>query len=65
MTEDDWIAANAAALVEALADEGVRAEVLALLGHDDSEQRGRHRREAAQRDLETRGLLNASDPLYS
>jgi hypothetical protein len=62
MTEDEWIAANAAALVEALADEGVRAEVLALLGRDGSEQQRRRRQEAAWRDLEALGLLDGRGP---
>jgi hypothetical protein len=56
MTEDEWIAENASALLEALADEGVRAEVLALLGGDGSEQRRARRREAARRELEGLGL---------
>jgi hypothetical protein len=54
MTEDEWIARNAAALLEALADEGVRAEVVALLGRDGAERR----REAARRELEALGLLD-------
>jgi hypothetical protein len=56
MTEDEWIAENASALLEALADEGVRAEVLALLGGDGSEQRRTRRLEAARRELEGLGL---------
>jgi hypothetical protein len=56
MTEDEWIAENAAALLEALADEGIRAEILALLAGDDSEQRRARRREAARRELEGLGL---------
>jgi hypothetical protein len=61
MTEDEWIEQNAAAVAEALADEGVRAEVLALLGRDGSEHRRQRRLEAARRELEARGLLDAGE----
>jgi hypothetical protein len=56
LTEDDWIAENAAALLDVLADEGVRAEILALLADDDSERRRARRLEAARRELEGLGL---------
>jgi hypothetical protein len=62
MTEDEWIEQNAAVLLEALADEGVRAEVLALLGRDGSEQQHRQRLEAARCDLEALGFLDDCGP---
>jgi hypothetical protein len=61
MTEDEWIAENAAAVRAALADEGTRADVLALLGRDGSEHRRQRRLQAARRELEARGLLDPGE----
>ena len=55
MTDDDpaaaWIASTAAALSSTLADPAVRAELLALLGAEDSAQRRERRLEEVRRDL--------------
>jgi len=51
MTEDEWIADNAAQARRALLDPAVRAELLELLGIDDTEQRRQRRQEEARREL--------------
>ena len=48
---EEWIERNAAQARRALLDPGVRVELLALLGSDDSEQRQARRLEEARRDL--------------
>jgi hypothetical protein len=48
---EEWIERNAARVRRALLDPGVRAELLALLGTDDSAQRRARRQEEARRDL--------------
>jgi hypothetical protein len=48
---EEWIKRNAAQARRALLDPGVRAELLALLGTDDSAQRRARRQEEARRDL--------------
>jgi hypothetical protein len=49
--EDRWIERNAAQARRALLDPAACAELLALLGIDDTEQRRERRREEARRDL--------------
>lgn len=56
MDREAWIAANARACREALANCQVRADVLALLGTDDSERRRSRRLEVARQELEGREL---------
>ena len=46
-----WIERNAAQVRRALLDPAACAELLALLGIDDTEQRRERRREEARRDL--------------
>jgi hypothetical protein len=48
---EEWIERNAAQARRVLLDPGVRAELLALLGTDDSAQRHARRLEEARRDL--------------
>jgi hypothetical protein len=48
---EEWIERNAAQARRALLDPAACAELLALLGTDDSEQRRERRREEARRDL--------------
>jgi hypothetical protein len=48
---EEWIERNAAQVRRALLNPGVRVELLALLGTDDSEQRRARRQEEARRDL--------------
>jgi hypothetical protein len=48
---EEWIARNAAQVRRALLDPGMRAELLALLGTDDSAQRRERRLAEARRDL--------------
>ena len=48
---EEWIERNAALVRRALLDPAVRAELLALLGADDSAQRRERRLEDARRDL--------------
>jgi hypothetical protein len=48
---EEWIRQNAAGARQALASQAVRAELLALLGTDDSSQRRERRLEEARRDL--------------
>jgi hypothetical protein len=48
---EEWIGRNAAQARRALLDPGVRVELLALLGTDDSAQRQARRLEEARRDL--------------
>jgi hypothetical protein len=48
---EEWIERNAAQARRALLDSRVRAELLALLGTDDSAQRRARRQEEARRDL--------------
>jgi hypothetical protein len=48
---EEWIERNAAQVQRALLNPGVRAELLALLGTDDTEQRRARRQEEARRDL--------------
>jgi hypothetical protein len=48
---EEWIERNAAQARRALLDPGVRVELLALLGTDNSEQRRARRQEEARRDL--------------
>ena len=48
---EEWIQRNAAQVRRALLDPGVRVELLALLGTDNSEQRRARRQEEARRDL--------------
>ncbi|HEY6592298.1 MAG TPA: hypothetical protein VI751_14925 [Actinomycetota bacterium] len=48
---EEWIQRNAAQARRALLHPGVRAELLALLGTDNSEQRQARRLEEARRDL--------------
>jgi hypothetical protein len=55
---DEWIARNAAAILGALRDATVRAEVLAQLGADDSGLLARRRAAAARRELRALGLLD-------
>jgi hypothetical protein len=49
--QQEWVERNAAQARRALLDPAVRAELLALLGTDDSEQRQARRQEEARRDL--------------
>jgi hypothetical protein len=49
--QDAWVEHNAAELRRTLADPAVRAEVLALLGADDSGRRRQRRLEEARREL--------------
>ena len=49
--QDAWIERNAAELRHTLADPAIRAEVLALLGTDDSGRRRQRRLEEARREL--------------
>jgi hypothetical protein len=49
--QEEPIQRNAAQARRALLDPGVRAELLALLGTDDSAQRQARRQEEARRDL--------------
>jgi hypothetical protein len=48
---EEWIERNAAHARRALLDPAVRAELLALLGTDDSAQRRERRLEEARREL--------------
>ena len=48
---EEWIERNAAQARRALADPGTCAELLALLGADDTAQRRERRLEEARRDL--------------
>jgi hypothetical protein len=48
---EEWIERNAAQARRALGDPSACAELLALLGIDDSAQRRERRREEARRDL--------------
>jgi hypothetical protein len=48
---EEWIERNAAQARRALLDPSACAELLALLGIDDTEQRRERRREEARRDL--------------
>jgi hypothetical protein len=48
---EEWIERNAAQARRALLDPGARAELLALLGINDSDQRRERRLTEAQRDL--------------
>jgi hypothetical protein len=48
---EEWIERNAAQARRALLDPGVRAELLALLGVDDSEERRARRLEEVRREL--------------
>jgi hypothetical protein len=48
---EEWIERNAAQARRTLLDPAARAELLALLGIDDSEQRRERRLEEARRDL--------------
>jgi hypothetical protein len=48
---EEWIKRNAAQARRALLNPGVRAELLALLGTDDSEQRQARRLAAARAEL--------------
>ena len=48
---EEWIERNAAQVRRALLNPGVRVELLALLGTDDSEQRRARRQEEARGDL--------------
>jgi hypothetical protein len=48
---EEWIQRNAAQVRRALLNPGVRVELLALLGTDNSEQRRARRQEEARRDL--------------
>jgi hypothetical protein len=49
--KQEWIQRNAAQARRALLDPGVRAELLALLGIDDSAERQARRQEEVRRDL--------------
>lgn len=51
MDKQEWIQRNAAQARRALLDPGVRAELLALLGIDDSAERQARRQEEVRRDL--------------
>jgi hypothetical protein len=51
MNEQQWVDANAAQARRALANTQVRAEMLGLLGGDDSGRRRRRRLEQARREL--------------
>jgi hypothetical protein len=62
---EEWIERNAAQARRALLDPAACAELLALLGTDDSEQRRERRREEARRDLaslELRMKLAGEEP---
>jgi hypothetical protein len=59
--DQEWTRRNGAALRRTLADPAIRAELLALLGADDSERRRARRLEAARADLEARGLLDPAE----
>jgi hypothetical protein len=48
---EEWIKRNAAQARQALLDPGVGAELVALLGGDDTERRRERRLEEARRDL--------------
>jgi hypothetical protein len=65
MTEDEWIEDNAAQARRALLDPAVRAELLELLGVDNTEQRRQRRQEEARRELasiELRWKLEEEEP---
>jgi hypothetical protein len=62
---EEWIERNAVQARRALLDPAVRAELLALLGTDDSAQRRARRLEDARRDLasmELRWKLAEEEP---